>query len=117
MWRKIRSTWVHYLTIYILGLFVYWASLATLLATQIRYVSVLSWNLFGLEEVLRRQFGEAVRGVLAPATVLAAALVAILFVVAALIIHSPRTRRAGIVIAVLLGLSTVVWFTNPWENM
>jgi hypothetical protein len=87
------------------------------MATHGRYVSVLSWNLFGLEELSRHQFGELDRGVVTQATVLPPALAGILFVVAALLIRSPRLRSAGILIAILLGLSTVIWFTNPWENL
>jgi hypothetical protein len=103
-------------------LLVCWASLAITLSIGGRYVSVLSWNLFGLEELCRyiverscsRELARAATG---PASLVAAAIAAPIFTAAAALIRSPRLRAAGIVIAILLGIGTLVWIPNPWENM
>jgi hypothetical protein len=87
-----------------------------------RYISVLSWNLFGLEElcryiVERSSSRELARTATGPASLVAAAIAAPIFTAAAALIRSPRLRAAGVVIAILLGIGTLVWIPNPWENM
>jgi len=122
MLRESRWGWLQYLVIYILSLFLCWASLAIALSVGGKYLSVLSWNLFGFEEICRYIVGhvsgrELARTIMGPASFAAAGLAAPFFTVATVLIRSPKLRPAGIVIAIVLGIATLVWFPNPWENL
>jgi hypothetical protein len=122
MLRESRWHWPQYSVVYAFSLLVCWASLAIALALGGRYISVLSWNLFGLEElcryiVARSSARELARTATGPASLVAAAIAAPVFTVATALIRSPRLRAAGIVIAIVLGIGTLVWIPNPWENM
>ena len=117
-----RWHWPQYTIVYVSSLFVCWVSLAIILVLGGRYVSVLSWNLFGLEELCRYTVArisarELARTTTGPASLVAAALVAPVFTVTTALIHSPKLRAAGIVIAIILAIGTLVWIPNPWENM
>jgi hypothetical protein len=116
-WQRLR-----YLLIYAISLFVCWASLAVALSVGGKYLSVLSWNLFGLEELCRYVVAhvsgqELARTIMGPASFVAAGLAAPFFTVATALIRSPKLRAAGIVIGIVLGVATLVWFPNPWENL
>jgi len=117
MWRETRWSWPQYGIIYALSFLVCWGSLATVIANAAKYVSVLSWNLFGLEELFRYHLGGADRAATSAASLIAAAAAAVIFTVTASLIRSPRLRIIGIVAAVLLLIATVLWIPNPWENM
>jgi hypothetical protein len=122
MLRESRRQWLEYLVICTLSLFVCWASLAIAFSVGGRYLSVLSWNLFGFEELCRYIVGrvsgrEVSRTIMGPASFVAAGIAAPFFTVAMVLIRSPKLRPAGIVIAIVLGIATLVWFPNPWENL
>lgn len=80
-------------------------------------MSLLSWNLFGLEELYRYHSGAAGRQLVATATILPAAAVAFAFPVTAWLIRSPKLRLVGIVVGVALLVATLLWVPNPWQNM
>src|ERR1700704_3596862 len=119
MLKETGWRWPQYSIAYAFSFLACWASLAIVLSIGGRYVSVLSWNLFGLEElcryiVTRSSSKELVRTATGPASLVAAAIAAPIFTVAASLIRSPRLRAAGIVIAIVLGIGTLVWIPNPW---
>ena len=51
IWRADSWRRTHYSIIYVFSFGVCWGSLALLIANGAKYVSMLSWNLFGLERV------------------------------------------------------------------
>ncbi len=107
---------LQYVGVYLASFLVCWGSLALVISIGGKYLSVLSWNLFGLEE-LYRYYSRAERALVAPATIIPAAAVAIGFSETVWMIRSPKLRLAGIIVGVMLLLATLVWFPNPWENM
>jgi len=112
-----RQGWRQGSIAFFLSFLVGWLSLEAVLRTSGRYVSVLSWNLFGLEEVCRHWFGGASRTAISPAAILPVILSSGVFTLDVLLIRSARWRALGIIIGVLLVLATVAWIPNPWENM
>jgi hypothetical protein len=82
-----------------------------------KYVSILSWNLFGLEELYRYRTGAISRDLVAAMSLVPAAVVAPIFPVTAWLVRSPRLKTFGVVVAVVLALCTVLWIPNPWEGM
>ena len=112
-----RHAWRQVSMAFTLSFFVCWISLLAALRTGGRYVSVLSWNLFGLEELCRYWFGGLSRTATSPAAILPVALSSVVFTFDDLLIRSPKWRAVGLVVGVLLLVATVVWIPNPWENM
>jgi hypothetical protein len=112
-----RHAWLTCSIAFTLSFVVSWASLIMVLRSGGRYVSVLSWNLFDLEELCRHWFGGVTRTVTSPAAILPVALLSGVFTLDVLLISSPKWRVAGVVVGVLLLLATVIWIPNPWENM
>jgi hypothetical protein len=117
MWRAIRSGWSFFWIAYVFSFLVCWASLAAIMAAKGNYVSVLSWNVFGLEELYRYRFGGLTRTATGPASIVASAFTAIIIASALLLVRSEKWRIAGIIIVMLLGLATIGWLPNPWQNM
>jgi hypothetical protein len=114
-----RWHWHQYAAVYAASLLLCWASLALALHLGGNYLSVLSWNLFGVEELCRYLVAqisarELARSATGPASLAAAAITAPVFALTAALIRSPKLRISGIVIAVVLGIGTLVWFPNPW---
>lgn len=114
-WRD-RWGWFQYAVVYVIFFLVCWGSLAALIANGAKYVSILSWNLFGLEELYRHHSG-ATRAIVGFASFMPAAAAALIFAATAWLIRSPKLRVVGIVVAVFLAIATLLWLPNPWENM
>lgn len=108
--------WINYLVVYAVSFLICWGSLAALIRNEAKYVSVLSWNLFGLAEMYRHYSGGTDK-ITSPASLIPATAVAVIFTVTTWLVRSPKLRMAGIVIAIALAIATLVWFPNPWENM
>jgi hypothetical protein len=106
-----------FLIVYLFSLLVCWGSLALNLAIGGKYVSILSWNLFTLEELYRYQFGGPTRTITGLASIVSSAFVAIAYAWALWVIRWEKGRLTCIIIAIVLGLATIMWFPNPWENM
>ena len=115
--RTIRWQWLHFFGIYASSFLVCWGSLVLLISNGAKYVSILSWNLFGLEELYRHHSGAAGRALMAPETMIPAAVVAFVFPLTVWLIRSPKLRRVGIVVGVALLIATLLWVPNPWDNM
>src|SRR5262249_30289933 len=105
-----------YLTIYLGAFAICWGSLAVLLKTGGRFVSVLSWSLFSLEEIYRYYLGGA-RAAAAPATLVAAALIAVGVTAVAALARRAMRRVPSWIFLLVIVLAALIWFPNPWESM
>lgn len=112
-----RQWRLQYFGIYVASFLVCWSSLALLIWSGAKYVSVLSWNLFGLEELCRHYSGGTGRGLIGATTIIPVAVLAIVFPVTIWLIRSRKMRVVGIVIGVALLIATLLWMPNPWGNM
>ena len=112
--RQRLSYWLAY----VVGVCVSWVSLAVFLHERGEYVSVLSWNLFGLEELYRYHVNvSATRSLPSAAGIAPVVIVAGLFPAVLWLIRQARLRFVGIAMGAALLLAILVWMPNPWGNM
>ncbi len=110
--------WAQYTGIWLLSSLVCWFSLAGFLKSGGSLVSILSWNVFGLKELLGYYRGnDGGRALTSSSSIVSSALAALLFPAVAALTRSQKFKPLGFVLGVLLLLATVIWFPNPWENM
>jgi len=103
--------------VFLFAALVSWASLVILLRTGGRYVSCLSWNIFGLERLLSHWLGDGTSNIFSLAATLPILASSTVFTLDFFLIRSAKWRVVGIVLGVLLALASVVWMPNPFENM
>lgn len=112
-----RYSWPHFVVVFLSSVLICCTSLGVSFVNGGRYISVLSWNLFFLQELFRYCFHGTARSLTAPASLSAVGIVAVLFTFAAWLVRAPESRRVRFVVAIVLGFVVVVWFPFPWENL